>query len=405
MEKSSKGAGYGIWVAIIIIIAILAAYGGYYSGLYASLQETKALPSIIGVGVIVSNVTYASDLLDGVLLATKVVNSSGGIASRNLTALVRFTGGDPGTAKSMVTSLVNEGVRVFIGALSSPEVEVILPIIRESNAVLVLVSKDVYDVYDPMVIKVFGGPDVEALAMADLALKVGTRAAIIAINDSYGAKLADAINKKYSAQGGMVVYKLLYGEDINVTAYLEKIKDLKDPPVVIFLIGYIDDARTILTSASNVQLNVTWILSSTLADDRLLSDDLASYLEGSYAVVRRALVESPQLLEFVELYIKEYHKMPSEMAAYGFDLLKLIALSIAWAGYYDGQAIKKAIDTVISSFSGATGRKVLDHNGNVLQEYEVLKIIKVGEVYKFETVGYWIPISATKAFINWTIKQ
>ncbi|MEM1812316.1 MAG: hypothetical protein QW730_06880, partial [Candidatus Nezhaarchaeales archaeon] len=128
-------------------------------------------------------------------------------------------------------------------------------------------------------------------------------------------------------------------------------------------------------------------------------------LEGSYAVVRRALVESPQLLEFVELYIKEYHKMPSEMAAYGFDLLKLIALSIAWAGYYDGQAIKKAIDTVISSFSGATGRKVLDHNGNVLQEYEVLKIIKVGEVYKFETVGYWIPISATKAFINWTIKQ
>ncbi|MEM2534517.1 MAG: ABC transporter substrate-binding protein, partial [Candidatus Nezhaarchaeales archaeon] len=322
MEKSLKGAGYGIWIAVIIIIAILAAYGGYYSGLYTSLQETKTLPSIIEVGVIVSNVTYAGDLLDGVLLAAKVINDSGGIASRNLTALVRFTGGDPGTAKSMITSLINEGVRVFIGALSGPEVEVVLPIIRENNAVLVLISKDVHDVYDPMVIKVFGGPDVEALAMVDLALKVGTRAAIIAVNDSYGARLADTINKRYSTQGGVVVYESLYTETTNVSADLEKIKGLENPPAVVFLIGYVDDTRMILASARNMQLNVTWILSSTLADEKLL-DELASYLEGSYVVVKRALVESPQLLEFMELYIKTYYRLPSEMAAYGFDSLKL----------------------------------------------------------------------------------
>jgi len=399
-----KGAGYGIWIAVIIIIAILAAYGGYYSGLYTSLQETKTLPSIIEVGVIVSNVTYAGDLLDGVLLAAKVINDSGGIASRNLTALVRFTGGDPGTAKSMITSLINEGVRVFIGALSGPEVEVVLPIIRENNAVLVLISKDVHDVYDPMVIKVFGGPDVEALAMVDLALKVGTRAAIIAVNDSYGARLADTINKRYSTQGGVVVYESLYTETTNVSADLEKIKGLENPPAVVFLIGYVDDTRMILASARNMQLNVTWILSSTLADEKLL-DELASYLEGSYVVVKRALVESPQLLEFMELYIKTYYRLPSEMAAYGFDSLKLIALSIVWAGYYDGQTIRKAIDTTISLFSGATGRKVLDSNGNVLQDYEILKIVKINETHKFETVGYWIPISASKAFINWTVKQ
>ncbi|MEM2213585.1 MAG: ABC transporter substrate-binding protein [Candidatus Nezhaarchaeales archaeon] len=404
MEKSLKGAGYGIWIAVIIIIAILAAYGGYYSGLYTSLQETKTLPSIIEVGVIVSNVTYAGDLLDGVLLAAKVINDSGGIASRNLTALVRFTGGDPGTAKSMITSLINEGVRVFIGALSGPEVEVVLPIIRENNAVLVLISKDVHDVYDPMVIKVFGGPDVEALAMVDLALKVGTRAAIIAVNDSYGARLADTINKRYSTQGGVVVYESLYTETTNVSADLEKIKGLENPPAVVFLIGYVDDTRMILASARNMQLNVTWILSSTLADEKLL-DELASYLEGSYVVVKRALVESPQLLEFMELYIKTYYRLPSEMAAYGFDSLKLIALSIVWAGYYDGQTIRKAIDTTISLFSGATGRKVLDSNGNVLQDYEILKIVKINETHKFETVGYWIPISASKAFINWTVKQ
>lgn len=407
MESSLKGAGFGVWMAIIIIIAILAAYGGYYSGLHAGLQQSApTLPSDIKVGIIVSYVAYAGDLYDGIWLAAKVVNGSGGIASRNLSLLFKHTGGNPETARSMVTSLVNEGVRVFVGALSDQEVKAVLPILRESNAILVLVSKETYDdVYDdPMVIKVFGGPDVEALAMVDLALEIGSRAAIIAVNDSYGARLADAINKLYSLRGGLIIYETRYSKVVNVSADLEKLRDLETPPEVIFLVGYVDDAYAILSNASGMRINTTWILSSTLADRKLLDRELASYLEGSYIVVKRTIAESPQFQGFIELYSKMYNRTPSGIAAYGFDSLMLTALSIAWAGHYDGPAIRKALDTLTSSFSGITGRKILDPNGNVIQDYEILKIVKVDETYKFETAGYWVPVSASKAFINWIVK-
>lgn len=407
MHTSSKGTGFGVWVAIIIIVAVLATYGGYYYGLHAGLQQSPpTLPPSIRIGVVMSNVTYADDLLNGIWLAAKMINDGGGVASRNLTVLIRYTGGNPETAKSMVTSLINEGVRVFVGALLDPEVKAILPMLRENKAILMLISKETYDdVYDdPVVIKMLGGPDVEALAMVDLALEIGKRAAIIAVNDSYGSRLANAINRTYSSRGGVVVYELLYSEASNVAADLERLKDL-DLPAVTFLIGYMDDAYVILANASRLKLNTTWILSSTLAHEGLLDHEVAQYLEGSYVVVRRALVRDPQLQNFLELYIKTYNKVPNEVAAYGFDSLKLAALSIAWAGLYDGQTIRKALDNVVSTFSGATGRKLLDLNGNVIQDYEILKIVKVDGDYGFKSVGYWVPISTSKALINWTVKQ
>lgn len=412
MSRSLRGAGFGVWIAIIIIIAILAAYSGYYGGYYHGLsaglqQSVPALPSNIKVGVVLSNIAYSDDIFWGTWLAAKIINNTGGVASRNLTLLFKYTGGDPGTAKSIITSLVDDGVRVFIGALSDIEVKTILPVLRESNAVLVLVSNETYDdVYDdPMVIKMLGGPDVEASAMVDLALEVGTRAAIIAVNDSYGVRLANSINRIYSSRGGVVVYESLYSEAANVTADLEKIKNMEDPPTVVFLVGYVDDAYTILVNASSIHLNTTWILSRTLAGEELLSQELAPYLEGSYVVVRSPPVRGPQMQDFMEVYVKTYNREPSEMAAYGFDVLRLIALSIAWAGHYDGPTIRKSIDIVIGSFVGATGRKILDSNGNAFQDYEILRLVKDNEAYKFKTVGYWTPISPSKAFISWTAEQ
>lgn len=411
MSTSLKGVGFGVWIAIIIVVTILAAYSGYYGGYYHGLsaglqQNAPTLPSSIKIGVIVSNVAYANDLLEGVWLAAKLVNDGGGVASRNLTLLTKYTGGDVETAKSMVTSMVDEGIKVFIGVLSDHEVKAIMPILRENNALLVLVSKETYDnVYDdPMIIKILGGPHVEAQAMVDLALKVGTRAAIIAINDSYSTKLASAINKLYSSLGGKIVYEVLYNETVDVTPDLERIKNLEEPPTVTFLIGYVDEVCAILANASKVQLNTTWILSSSLATEKLLNQEIAPYLEGSYAVIRCSPTEYPQMQDFIDLYVKTYKREPNEIAAYGFDSLRLIALSIAWTGQYDGPAIRKVVNEIANSFSGVTGRKVMDFNGNVIQDYEILKVVRIDDTYRFITVGYWIPVNASKAIIKWTAK-
>ncbi|MEM4576026.1 MAG: penicillin-binding protein activator [Candidatus Nezhaarchaeales archaeon] len=408
MKASSKGIGIGVWIAIIIIIAILSAYGGYYSGLHQGFENAKALPPSIEIGVLISNIAGSEDALRGIQLATSMINNSGGVSARNITTIIERTNGDPTLAKSAATNLVNKGIKVLVGVLSSSEVKAILPLLHENNVLLVLVSKEVYDdeVYkDEMVVKFSGSPDSEALAMVNVALSIGTKAAIVAVNDSLGKRVASVISEYYRSRGGHVVYEVLYDlAPANLTNDLMKIREIE--PTVSFLVGYLDDARTILSSAYRLGLTTKWVLSSTLASEKLLKDEVAHYLEGSYVLARRMAVEGLQLQSFVDLYNKVYGTMPTEMAAYGFDSLILTALSVAYSGQYSGKSVRAAFNVTGCFFNGVGGRVILDSSGNAIQEYAILEVAKTLEdTYRLKIVGYWIPKGASNALVIWTTNK
>jgi len=409
-------------VAIIIIIAILAAYGGYHTGLEEGLKRAQqdlqegpsvgpTSPSSIKVGVIVSDVPHASEVLRGVQLARDLLSNKSYAISRNVTLSIKHSDReDPERVKHFVASLINEGVKVMIGALSNSEAKAVLQTLRESNAVLVLVSRETYDddVYDEVrIVKMLGGPDVEARAMVDLALEIGKadlRVAVIAVNDSYCKRLAKAVVEGLSSRGGRVVSEMVY--DPEMTDIRERLVDLsRSSPTIVILAGREGDAYEILRSASDVNLKTTWILSSTLAEADLLSrSDLAPYLTGSYLVMRQNAVLSPSFESFAELYRNVHRGEPHEMAAYGFDSLVLAALSLAYAGKHDGSAVKEAMD-VLCNFVGVAWPKFLDSKGNVLQEHAILRMVEVEEGYKFEAVGRWVPIDVERALVEWLPKS
>jgi ABC-type branched-subunit amino acid transport system substrate-binding protein len=409
LTRTSKSARTGVWIAIIIIIAILAAYGGYYSGFEDGSKHAQQGPGVsptrasnIKVGVIASNVSYASDVLDGIQLARDLLNNKSDVALRNVTLSIKYLDGeDPERMKYFVTSLINEGIRVVIGMLTNSEVKAILQSLRENDVTLVLVSNDVYDdvVYDdPKIVKILGGPDVEARVMADLALEIGKEglnATIIVANNSYYLRLANIIREVYYSRGGRIVYEIVYEpEKTNVTEGLINVRT--SSPAVIFFAGRESDAPTVLETARNVGLEATWILPSAVVDSLRSRPDLAPYLTGSYLVARRNATLSPGFESFAELYRVVYRKEPREMAAYGFDSLMLVALSSAYAGEYKGSAIKGAMDA-LCKFVGITWPKFLDPKGNIVQEYDVLKVVDGG----CKVVGRWVPTDVGKAYIEW----
>lgn len=418
MVKTSSNARTGVWVAIIIIIAILAAYGGYHSGFEDGLKRVQqglqrgqgvspTPPSGIKVGVIASNISHAPDILYGVQLARDLLNNKSDVALRNVTLSVKYLEReDPERVKYFVTSFINENFRVIIGALSNSEVKAILRMLYENDAILVLVSNEIYDndVYDdPRVIKMLGGPEIEAHAMVDLALEIekeDLRAAIIAANNSYCMSLANAISEAYSSRSGRIVSKVFYElGKTNITESLVNVSNLS--PVIIFFVGQKDDAPAILDVARDMGLKAKWILSSTSASESLLKEHLASYLNGSCFVIRRGATFTLQFRDFAELFWRVYRSEPHEMAAYGFDSLVLVALSTAYAGKYSGSAIKGAMNLLCNLISGATGPKYLDSKGNLVQEYMILKLVGAYGDYRFEQVGRWIPIDVEKALIEW----
>ena len=420
MAKASKSARTGVWVAVIIIIAILAAYGGYYSGLEEGLKRARqgpqegqgagpTLPSSIKVGVIASGVLHAPDVLYGVQLARDLLNNKSDVVSRNVAlSIKRLDREDPREVEDFATSLMNEGVRVIIGVLSNSEAKAVLRTLRQSDAILVLVSSEVYDdeVYDePRLVKLLGGPDVEARAMVDLALEVGgegLRAAVIAVNDSYCRRLSKAIVEGLRSRGVQVVSEVVYDpREINTT---EDLIDLnRSSPAIVFLAGRGGDAYKTLEAARDVGLRTTWILSSALVDGLLNRSDLVPYLAGSYLVARRSATLSPHFKSFAELYRMVYHGEPHEMAVYGFDALVLAALGTAYAGKYNGSAIRESTD-LLCSFMGVTWPKFLDSKGNAVQEHAILKVVKAEEGYGLEVVGYWVPTGVERAFIEWLEK-
>jgi len=418
LVKASRSAKTGVWVAIIIIIAILATYGGYYYGFEEGFKHAQEGlqqgPSVgptpspsIKVGVIASDVPHALDVLYGVQLARDLLNSKSDVISRNVTLLIeRLDREDPERAKHFVSALVNEGVRAIIGTLSNSEVKAVLHTLHQNDAILVLVSSEVYDdeVYDePRVVKLLGGPDVEARAMVDLTLKVrgaDFKAAVVAVNDSYGRRLAKAIVEGLRLRGEQVVSEVIYDPGkIDITEDLIDLSRLS--PAIVFLAGCKDDAYKVLEAARDVGLRTTWVLPSALVNEGLLNrSDLASYLAGSYLVARRSATLSPCFKGFAELYRMVHRDEPHEMAAYGFDALLLTALSTAYAGEHGGLAIRGSMDLLCNSV-GVTWPKFLDSKSNAIQEHVVLKVVEVEKGYEFKVVGYWIPTGVDKVLIEW----
>ena len=411
MTGASKGAKTGVWMAIIIIIAILAAYGGYHAGLENGLRlgstTSPMLPSSVKVGVVVSNVTHVLEVLNGIQLARDLLNNKSDEVSRNVTLSTMYSYVEnPDRVRYLVASLINEGVKVIIGVLSNSEVKALLQMLHQNDTILLLVSNEVYDddVYDdPRVIKMLGGPDVEARAMVDLAMEIekdDLRVAVIAANDPYCLRLADAISEGYSSRGGRVVSKVLYElERTNITESLINVNS--SSPAIVFLVGRKGDAPTILEVACDVGIKAKWILSSTSAGDDLLREKLVSYLNCSCFVVRQNVTLAPRFRDFAELYRKVYRNEPDEMAAHGFDALVLATLSTAYAGKYDGSAIREAMDMLCSLIDGATGPKFLDSKGNAIRGYAILRLIGVHGVNRFELAGRWVPISVEKALVEW----
>ncbi len=62
-------------------------------------------------------------------------------------------------------------------------------------------------------------------------------------------------------------------------------------------------------------------------------------------------------------------------------------MAIAYAGVYDGEAIRNALDYVSQGYKGATGDKTFDDKGDVGGEYMVW-IVKGNE---FVETGKWSP--------------
>ncbi|MHC1629021.1 MAG: ABC transporter substrate-binding protein [Candidatus Nezhaarchaeales archaeon] len=402
--KSKLGAGIGVWIAVIIIIAIIAAAGGYYTGLSQAPPQQPTgpvLPDEIKIGVLLPLSgdlgSIGQKMLRGAQLAVDQINKAGGIAGRKVVLVVGDTKANPEEAVAEAQRLINEeGVKVIIGAATNPSTLAIAPIANERHVVVISPSSTSPEINKPendpnnFVFRVIGNDGLQGLAMVAIAEELDYKTAVIvAINSDYGRGLADVINRTFTANGGQVLGVIYY--DPAAGDYLTEMEQIKTlNPDVVFFVGYPESGSKLLKDAKTVGVASKWIAAKNIYNESMFDDpEVAEYMVGMYGIKPYSPTESVFHRMFVQAHIEKFGVEPGKYAGYTYDATMLAALAIAYAGDYNGTAIRDALFTVSKFFMGSTGPKIFDQYGDVPQDYEIWKVVYENGQYKFEIIGRW----------------
>ncbi|MBX5475810.1 MAG: ABC transporter substrate-binding protein [Clostridia bacterium] len=383
------------------------------------------------VGILLSQSGDLADLgkpmVKGGELGFKLINDAGGIwDGQKLTVKVHDDGTTEEQGRAEADKLVNvEKASAFVGATGSGVSKAVLnSVAKPANVAMCSPSSTSpeFSSMDDGGLFTRSAPSdaLQGQVMAQVAYDKGYRkAAVIGLNNAYGAGIANVFKEAFTKLGGsMALDPVLYDpKGSTFTSEVQTIANAK--PDVVVLAGYPDTGAIILKEAYEAGLftNTHWILSEGMRDNDLASK-VGPDANGKFIIAgvigTSPLATGPSFDAFKAAYEKEYGQDESgtPYTANTYDCAVLIALALQKVGpdkAHDGKAIAQAIIDVASppgdqvtdikqaldllkqgkdiDFQGASGTLDMDQNGDIAAaQYEVWTVGDDGKVSQVSVV-------------------
>lgn len=226
--------------------------------------------------------------------------------------------------------------------------------------------------------------DDQADYLADLVSKRlrAKTAAVLYIDNAYGAGLAEAFRQAFMKSGGTVpIFEPVQVGGTDFRAQLLRVKQAK-PDIVFTPVQALEAAR-MMRQSRELQIESRFV-----ADAVLYSQDfLASAGEAANGMLISNLAwnpgKSPEAADFARRYTARFGSEPDIYSAAGFDNMRLLLQALAASGNAkDGAAIRDAL-LRLPVFQGVTGSIKFNSDGEVSLPYE-LNEVRDG---KFVVVG------------------
>lgn len=321
----------------------------------------------VAIGVILplsgASATQGDDQRRGIELGVEKVNADGGVLGQPLKALIEDSGGRVQGAIDAAQKLIAiNNVPVILGEYSSgitlPMAEYVLKNKRihmnigsSSGKIRDLGAGSFSTIGLDKTTAAFAAQDVIDLKYKNVAL--------IAPNNAYGQGIGSQFKAAFEALGGKVAIETYYTE--GQTSYRRELQQMErvQPDLYVYT-AYGKEAAIINREAAELGLNsVKWYglyLSMCTADT---SADIAN---GQIGIEASTIGPDGQFYE--KAYLEKY-KQPfqSTFSGFAYDGVVLTAMAINKAGSTDPEKIAKAIEEIGKSFDGATGKIVLDADG------------------------------------------
>jgi branched-chain amino acid transport system substrate-binding protein len=307
-----------------------------------------------------SEATFGKSTSNGIRLAMKEVNASGGVNGRMVELKEYDTRGDAGEAKLAVERLVkSDKVVAVLGEVASKLSLAGAPVCQEAKVPMITPSstnEKVTQVGD-YIFRVCFIDQFQGFAGAKFAIqniKAKNAAILVDQAQAYAVGLGQEFKTNFQSMGGKISTEQNYtGGAQDFTAQLTAIRSQK--PDVIYIPGYYNDIGNIALQARKLGITAP-MLGGDGWDSSELANIAKDAIEGSFYTNHYAPDQPDAAVKnFIAAYKKEFGgATPDGLAALGYDAAKLLFDAMKRAKGSSSADLRDAI-AATKGFPGVTG--------------------------------------------------
>lgn len=380
-----KGLAKGVAVAAVASLSLAACSGGSEGEESSSSSSGESSGGTIKIGSLLPSTGSLAYLgppeIAGVNLGVTEINEAGGVLGQTLEAVHEDSSDtdNPQITSQSVTSLLNEGVAVIVGAASSGVTFNVIDDIVNAGVVMFSPANTSTGLsgYSDLYYRTAPPDTVQGNALANLMLEDGAQdVGILVFNDDYGTSLRDVVQETVEAAGGSITYGTSGQEfDTAASSFSTEVQAvLATDPDVIAIIAF-DQTKSIIPEL----ISAGWEADKIYMVDGNTADYSADFDEGTLEGAKGTIPGAYPNDEF-KARLDEANGSELDDYAYGaesYDAVILSALAAVKGGSWDSQTIADNLHAV----SGTDG-------GTECSAYaECVELIEAGEEIAYQTVS------------------
>ncbi len=338
--------------------------------------QSNAVPQEIVIGHYASltgpEATFGKSTDNGILLAVKEVNETGGVMVGGKKLKVRLvsddTEGKPEKAGTVVTKLITKDkCAAILGEVASSVSLQGAPVCQQYGVPMITPSSTNVEVTQKgdMIFRVCFIDPFQGFAGAKFAiedLKAKKAAVLYDQASAYSVGLKDEFVKNFKTMGGEIVSDQAYtkgASDFN--AQLTRIRETE--PDLIYVPGYYSDVANIALQARKLGMKMP-LMGGDGWDSEELGKNAGESIEGCFYTNHYAPDQpTPIIQEFVSKYNADFGGVPDGLAALGYDAANILFDAIRRADSLKAPALRDAIAQT-KDFKAVTGTITINSQHN-----------------------------------------
>ena len=330
--------------------------------------------------------TAGTNFDNGVKLAVKEINASGGILGRKIEYTSMDTQSAPQTAKALAQKAVDQGAYVVMGPVFSGSFIVSMAETRRAE-IPNFTGGEAADITEKGNPYVFRTSFTQSTAMPKLAryIKDTVKAksvAMVWVNNDFGKGGRDAMTKALEAQGIKVAADISTDPgQVDFSAAVLKVKQSNADAVFVYTNE--EESARALRELKKQGYDKPIIGETTLTGQKVieLAGDAAN---GAVAHVGLTVdAPQPQIKAFDEKFQKEYHYKSDHNGMKGYSGMYVVKAITEKVGKFDGKAFAKAMHGAtikVKDYPGVLLDVHFDDNGDLDRESFLVKVVNGKQV-------------------------